>query len=119
MRLLPWKNNLFLLGRRPGHFVRIYRWPLLVLLVGATLDLLTTIAFLSHYGVASELHPFQRWFASSLGIVPGILVAKSLQTAWAVVAAALWRPWTVWLLYACGLLYTLAAASNHFELLVG
>jgi hypothetical protein len=52
-----------------------------------------------------------------VGVTAGVPVAKAVQLAFVLLVAAWWRPWCPWLLGACGLLYGMAAVSNHFLLL--
>ena len=39
------------------------------------------------------------------------------KVAFVILVAAWWRPWCAWILRLCGVLYCLAAASNHLNLL--
>jgi hypothetical protein len=113
-RLWGWKDNLRILLRRPGVFIRKYRWPLGLLLLGGVLDAVTTVELLSVWGPEAELHPCGRWLARWFGVAAGISVGKTVQMAFAVFVAALWRRWCGWFMALCGVLYALAAASNHF-----
>jgi len=111
----PVKSNIRLLSRRPGLFVRIYKWPLVVLIIGSVLDAVTTSRMLGRYGPEAEIHPAGQVFVEVFGAsLPAALVAKFIQMAFAIFVAALWRKWCGWILFICGVLYTLAAASNHF-----
>jgi hypothetical protein len=100
--------------RNPRHFRNMYRWPLLILLVGAFLDALTTYEFLRTFGPSVEVHPVQRLVFCLLPPLPGILLAKAGQVATTIIVAAWWQPWCKWLMLLTGTLYTVAAASNHF-----
>jgi len=120
MRRLIWekrKSNLRLLIHRPGTFLRLYRWPVLTLCIGAVLDAITTVVFLSRFGPEAELNPVFRFAAQLLDVNPGVALAKAIQAAGAVFVSALWRPWTAWLLTLCGILYAVGALINQFELL--
>jgi uncharacterized membrane protein len=90
---------------------------LAILLAGAVLDAVTTAVSVSAYGAEVELHLIQRWIMAWLGPVLGIIAAKFVQVAVAIVVASLWRRWCGWLMVLCGVLYALAAVSNHFMLL--
>ncbi|MDY7010688.1 MAG: hypothetical protein SVV80_08045 [Planctomycetota bacterium] len=106
-----------MLTRRPRIFVRIYRWELLFLLVGATLDAVTTIVFMRKYGAGAEVHPVICLMAHILGPVAGTVLGKTGQVVFAVFVASLWRRWCRVIMLLCGGLYVLASVSNHFELL--
>jgi hypothetical protein len=112
-RWVSWPTYFPLLLAHPGRFVRRFRWAMLLLVVGGLLDGWTTVINLAQFGVEVEVHPLQRWMALHLGIVPGLPLAKALQVVTAVVVAAAWKAWTGWLMGLCGLLYSLAAISNH------
>jgi hypothetical protein len=117
MALLPKHSELPRLARHPGAFLRVYWLPLLILLIGATADVVTTYHNLRLYGPAVEAHIVQRWVSEIVGIRAGVPIAKLIQLAFVIFVAAWWRPWTRWLLILCGLLYTTAAISNHFLLI--
>ena len=117
MKRRRFKSNLRLLVHHPLTFCRVYRWELAVLFVGAVLDAVTTMRTVLAYGAETELHPVGRFVMQLLGPVAGTLVGKAAQVVCAVFVAALWRPWCGWLLVVCGVLYALAAVSNHFALL--
>jgi uncharacterized membrane protein len=88
--------------------------PLAVLMVGAVLDGVTTYSNVRDYSADVEVHPVQRVVFQVLGPAVGVPVAKALQVACVLFVAALWRRWCPWVLVLSGLLYALAAASNHF-----
>jgi len=112
------KTNLRLLVRRPILLVRKYRWPLAVLVVGATLDGITTYINLSRFGLEIEVHPVIRLFWQIFGTSAlAVGLAKVGQAAIAAFVACFWRAWCGWLMLLAGALYTLAAVSNHFLLL--
>jgi hypothetical protein len=117
VRLLPRRTALPLLVRHPRAFASRYRWALLVLLAGAVADAVTTFHNLRIYGPAVEVHPAHRFVYELLPPAVGAPVAKALQLGFVLFVAAWWRPWCGALLAGCGLLYTLAALSNHFQLL--
>ena len=71
-----WKN---LLGSLQRHWLL---WSLLM--VTALLDFATTMGFMSEYGIRVERNTVVRWLALNLGMVPGVLIGKSLQ----IIAAA-------------------------------
>lgn len=61
----------------------------IVLLVTAMLDFATTLGFMTEYGIRVERNMVVRWLALTLGIVPGVLIGKSLQIIAAAVFSAL------------------------------
>ena len=112
------KTNLRLLVRRPLVLARKYRWPLLALLVGAALDAVTTYVNLRRFGLEIEVHPAARLFWQICGTsAVAVALAKLVQAACAAFVACFWRTWCGWLMLAAGVLYALAAVSNHFLLL--
>ncbi len=117
MPTVPHDTNLPLLARQPRAFVARYRVPLSVLLVGAAADLVTTYVNLQRYGPSVEAHPAQRLVSELVGVTLGVPLAKLIQLAFVLFVAAGWRPWCAWVLATCGVLYSLAAVSNHLLLL--
>ena len=111
----PIKTNLRILAGRPEVFVRAYRWSLLMLVVGTTLDTMTTMSFMRRLGTSDELHPAMRMMAELFGIDAGVPLASLVRFGCVVFVAALWRRWCRWVLLLCGILYALAACSNHFD----
>ncbi len=114
MQIPPAQTAIRVLVLHPFEFRNAYRWPLFILVLGAFLDGITTYRFLQTLGPAAEVHPVQQWLFTLLPPLPGILLAKSGQVLCTVLLAAWWQPWCRWMMLACGSLYTLAAASNHF-----
>jgi hypothetical protein len=114
MRLLPKETNLQVLLYRPFLFVRIYRGPLLVLLAGAAADALTTYQVVRSYGAEVEVHPVQRLLFGLFSAHVAVPLAKVIQLCFVVLVASWWRRWCGGILTACGLLYVVAAMSNHF-----
>ena len=49
------------------------------LLVTACFDFISTLFFMSRSGIGVEKNMVVRWLAMTLGIVPGVLIGKSLQ----------------------------------------
>jgi hypothetical protein len=117
MPIIPRDTNLPLLAKEPRVFAWKYRVSLLILLVGATADLITTYVNLKRYGTSVEAHPVQRLVSEIIGVTAGVPLAKLIQLAFVLFVAAWWRPWCAWVLGVCGVLYSLAAVSNHFLLL--
>ena len=113
-KLWRWNDNLGILIRRPGVYVRTYRWPLLVLAAGAAMDAATSIYVMELYGPEAEFHVCIRLLAEWLSVWPGVIVAKTALFVAAVFVASLWRRWCGALLTLCGVLYALAALSNAF-----
>jgi len=112
--VLPRDSALPMLVFRSREFVRSFRWCLVVLLLGASADVFTTLWNLRAYGPGVEVHLVQRWVSQIVGVEAGVPVAKLIQLGFVVVVAAWWRPWCKWLLIGCGCLYSLAAMSNYF-----
>jgi uncharacterized membrane protein len=107
-------SNLRILFRQPKVFAQTYRLELFILLIGASADAVTTLINVSRYGADIEVHPVQRLFFHLFGPVIGVLSAKVGQWAFVLFVAAWWRPWCTYILLATGLLYFVAALSNHF-----
>lgn len=112
--IVPRRCLLGMLVREPRRFRDRFRWPLVVLVVGAFLDGVMTYRLLQTIGAEAELHPVQRVLFSYVPPMLGILLAKGGQVTAAVLVAAWWEPWCKWLMYLAGGLYLLAALSNHF-----
>jgi len=74
---IPLRNNLLTSLRK--HWIL---WC--VLLLTAMLDFATTLNFMTEYGIRVERNAVVRWLALSLGMIPGVLIGKSLQ----IIAAA-------------------------------
>lgn len=108
---------MLILFRRPRRFARAYRWALMLSFLGAAADAATTLRNMQLYGPGIELHLVQRLFSEVLGVSAGVPLAKITQFAFVVFVASWWRPWCPWILGVCGILYGLAAVSNHFLLL--
>jgi hypothetical protein len=109
------KTNFWLLLYRPGAFVQAYRWPLLWLAAGTTLDLLTTWNLMRQFGHEIETHPAIRIWAGIFGTsLPAIGLAKAAQFGCTVFVASLRRRWCIPLLLLAGTVYLLAAMSNYF-----
>lgn len=117
MPVIPANTALSLLVRQPGTFVRLYRLPLLILLVGTTADAITTYNNLAQLGPAVEIHLAHRVVFHLFGPAVGAPLGKTIQLAFVLFVSAWWRPWCAWLLGGCGVLYLLAAISNHLMLL--
>jgi len=110
------KSNLPLLRRHPWRFVRTYWLPLTILLIGGTLDAITTCEALGRHGPEVELHPGFRLMVRVFGTSPPVVsTLKAIQMLAALFVAALWDKWTGPLMTLCGVLYTLAAISNHYH----
>ncbi len=114
--LWPWKmkTNLRVLAYKPLVFLRVYRRPMAILLLGALLDTITTMNSMYRYGTANELHPGIRVIVEQYGITFGMPVGTTVRLLAVLFVAAIWRWWCWWMLTICGILYTLAAMSNHF-----
>lgn len=117
MPIIPAKTELPRLFSTPAGFIRAYWLPLLILLIGATADVITTLVNLRLYGPQVETHIVQRWVSQIFGVEAGVPLAKAGQLAFVIFVAAWWKPWTPWLLTLCGVLYSAAAISNHFLLI--
>ena len=117
MNRRKYKSNLKLLVHHPLVFARFYRWSLLFLFIGAALDAITTAVLSYRFGPEGELHPVVRLMTYIFGPIGGAVIGKIGQVIFAIFVASLWRPWCRWILLLCGLLYLLAAVSNHFMLI--
>lgn len=115
-QILPRKSLLPMILRHPHEFIEEFRWPLVILVLGASADLFTTLWNLRAYGTAVEVHFVQRWISQIIGVEAGVPLAKIVQVAFVILVAAWWRPWCKWILLGCGCLYGLAAISNYFLL---
>ncbi len=111
------KSNLRLLLRRPMVVVKVYACPLTILLVGAMLDVITTIRNINLYGSETEVHLAVRTVIEMFGPVSGMCIGKIVQLTAAIVVACFWRRWCGWLMVIAGVFYALAAVSNYFLLL--
>lgn len=114
MSLLPRRSEIPLMLTAPAEFVRRYSVPLAILAAGALADAVTTFHAMSRFGPAAEVHPVQRLMFEILGVAAGVPLAKLAQVVFVVLVAAWWRPWCPWLIGGCGVLYGVAAISNHF-----
>ena len=99
---------------QPVEFASVYRWPLVVLLVGVSLDTLTTIACMTRWGVEAELHLAMRAMAEEYGAVWGVIIGSCIRMVFVLFVASAWRTACGWILSVCGCLYILASASNHW-----
>lgn len=111
--ILPARTELPLLVRTPASFARRYWLPVLLLVICATADAVTTYRNTALYGPDVEVHPVQRILFAVLGAEVGVPLAKVLQVGFVLLVAAWWKPWCGWLMSLCGVLYGLAALSNH------
>ena len=114
MRVVPQETELKALACTPLLFATRYGWWLAILAVGAFFDALTTYQFLITLGPECEVHPVQRLFFHYLPPLLAVPLVKSMQVGFVLLVAAWWRPWCRWILLLCGVLYGLAALSNHF-----
>ncbi len=117
MSLWPWtiKTNLRILAYRPILFIRAYRWPLLILLVGALFDTITTMNSMYSHGTKGELHPAIRAIVQQYGVTLGMPIGTIVRLGFVLFIAAIWRRWCSWVIFVCGFLYFLAALSNHYH----
>ena len=60
-----------------------------VLLVTALFDFASTLGFMTQYGIRVEKNLVVRWLAFNLGIIPGVIIGKSLQVLAAAALTAL------------------------------
>jgi len=112
---IPRHSELPTLRQHPRTFLKRYRYSLALLILGAVLDAITTYQNVRQFGPHVETHPVQRLFFETFGPALGVPLAKLIQFAFVIFVAAWWRPWTRWILFVCGTLYTAAALSNHFQ----
>jgi hypothetical protein len=110
----PSRSRWPMLIGHPVRFASVYRWPLVLLLVGVTLDTLTTIACMMRWGLEAELHLAMRSMAEEYGIVEGVIIGSCIRVIFVLFIASWWRVACGWILAVCGCLYMLASASNHW-----
>lgn len=79
---IPLKENL-----KASFHQYWYLW--LILLATALFDFTTTLSFMQQDGIEFEKNLVVRWLANTLGIVPGVLIGKSLQLLAAMIFSAL------------------------------
>ncbi|UCH47761.1 MAG: hypothetical protein JSU95_17175 [Betaproteobacteria bacterium] len=79
---IPLKANL--LKSLKKHWIL---WSVLV--VTAVFDFVTTYMFMTNIGISVERNVVVRWLAFNLGVIPGVLVGKSLQVFAAAAFSAL------------------------------
>lgn len=115
--ILPRNTELPLLLRQPREFVARYRWAMLILWAGTSVDLWTTLVNMERYGAGIEAHVVQRLMSELFGVAVGVPLAKLFQFLFVLVVAAWWKPWCRWILILCGILYGAAGVSNHWLLL--
>lgn len=86
------------------NFVDLWKnhWFLIVLLIGAfALDTISTIHFMTHLGVQSEIHPLVRHSAIIFGTVPGVVLSCFIYKSIATVLLALYlKKIRFWILFA-------------------
>ena len=58
---------------------RLYWILWLILILTAFFDFVTTLLFMLHDGIHTEGNFIVRWLASTIGVVPGVFIGKSLQ----------------------------------------
>jgi hypothetical protein len=69
--------------------IRKYRLLWVILLVTVFFDFVTTLIFMHRDGIEFEKNLVVQWLASHIGIIPGVLLGKSLQILAAVIFSAL------------------------------
>ncbi len=69
---IPFKKNL-------KTSFRLYWYLWIILVVTAFSDFVTTVSFMHEGGIQLEGNFIIRWLASTLGILPGVFIGKSLQ----------------------------------------
>lgn len=66
-----------------------YKYLWLLLMVSIVLDSLSTVWFMYNEGIKFEANILIRYLAMTLGIIPGVILGKSLQVLTAVIFSAL------------------------------
>lgn len=79
---IPLKENL-------KTSLRKYWYLWLALLASVFFDFVTTLLFMQNDGIQFEKNLVVRWLASTLGIIPGVFIGKSLQIIAAIIFSAL------------------------------
>lgn len=69
---IPLKDNL-------NASLRLYWYLWLILVITVFLDFVTTVLFMWNDGIHTEMNFIVRWLASTIGILPGVLLGKLLQ----------------------------------------
>ncbi|MBN1360470.1 MAG: hypothetical protein JW993_07755 [Sedimentisphaerales bacterium] len=93
-------------------YVSAYSIFLLLVVLAAAADALSTILFMLIRGPQEEAHPVIRWFAMELGPVLGPLVGKMMQIVALVAVTVYLRRWAVYLFISAIILYAWAAWYN-------
>lgn len=95
----------------PGY-VSAYRVLLILVVLAAAADGLSTVFFMLIRGPYEEAHPVIRWISMHLGPILGPFVGKALQIAALVVVTVYLRRWAVYLFVSAIILYAWAAWYN-------
>ncbi len=104
---IPLKNNLV-------RSLRTHRLMWLILAVTAFFDFASTVFFMTGIGINVERNTLVRGLATTLGIVPGVALAKLLQLGAAAGFAALSFRYARAILMLLVLINTLAVFANLF-----
>lgn len=94
-----------------GYF-SAYSIFLLLVVLAAAADALSTVFFMLIRGPEEEAHPVIRWIALGLGPVAGPLVGKLIQIVALVAVTVYLRRWAVYLFVSAIIMYAWAALYN-------
>jgi len=86
----------------------------IILLVTAFFDFASTLFFMTETGIHIEKNMLVRWLATTIGIVPGVLIGKCLQLAAAAGFSALSFKYSRAILLLIVLVNVLAILANLF-----
>lgn len=95
----------------PGY-VSAYSILLVLVVLAAVADALSTVFFMLIRGPEEEAHPLIRWMAVTLGPVLGPLLGKFVQIVALVAVTVYLRRWAVFLFICATVLYAWAACYN-------
>ena len=93
-------------------YISAYSVFLLLVVLAATADALSTVYFMLVRGPQEEVHPVIRWISMELGPVAGPLVGKLIQIVALIAVTVYLRRWAVYLFVSAIIMYTWAAWYN-------
>ena len=93
-------------------YISAYSIFLILVVLAATADALSTVFFMLIRGPEEEAHPVIRWIAMELGPVLGPLVGKLIQIVALIAVTVYLRRWAVYLFVMAIILYAWAAWYN-------
>ena len=93
-------------------FFYVHRFYILVLIIAAYADGLSTIYFMEKTSPLNEIHPIIRYLAVNYGIVVGTIIGKVGQIVIGTFAIIYFRNFSKWLFVIAIISYTFASISN-------